>query len=288
MLDKTALVTGSTAGIGLTIATFPAFGRRGLGAALRRNRRPSPRLFKRLPVARRHKHPASRSRKPKVCANPARIGLPALISYLVPQEERNPNDGVPERGSNRAAIPRLSVHWNGMGTGISGFYDDFAANCHLLFEDWEASIIRQAAAIASILEREYPAAGAAMVTFDRGFSFSHKLFFDGFLRAHVAHKGLRPALEVKRCTDIVQQGKVSGPARRPSGSTRPAAKGERHAPGSRPLATMATARRSAAIPAAAVARRRRTRATTPRPLRPGTAARRVASLETQPNLRKAR
>jgi 2-polyprenyl-3-methyl-5-hydroxy-6-metoxy-1,4-benzoquinol methylase len=34
-----------------------------------------------------------------------------------------------------------------------------ASNYHFLFEDWEASTIRQAAAIASILERECPAAG---------------------------------------------------------------------------------------------------------------------------------
>ena len=50
-----------------------------------------------------------------------------------------------------------------MGTGISGFYDDFAANYHLLFEDWEASIIRQAAAVASILERECLAAGTTVL-----------------------------------------------------------------------------------------------------------------------------
>jgi glycine/sarcosine N-methyltransferase len=50
-----------------------------------------------------------------------------------------------------------------MGTGISGFYDDFATNYHLLFEDWEASIIRQAAAIGSILERECPAAGTTVL-----------------------------------------------------------------------------------------------------------------------------
>jgi glycine/sarcosine N-methyltransferase len=34
------------------------------------------------------------------------------------------------------------------------FYDNLAANYHLMFEDWEASIARQAAALAPIIERE--------------------------------------------------------------------------------------------------------------------------------------
>src|SRR5262249_29079847 len=50
-----------------------------------------------------------------------------------------------------------------MATSVSDFYDDFAGDYHLLFEDWEASMMRQAAAIASILERECPAAGAAVL-----------------------------------------------------------------------------------------------------------------------------
>lgn len=50
-----------------------------------------------------------------------------------------------------------------MGAGITGFYDDLATNDHLLFEDWEASIVRQAAAIASILERECPVAGTTVL-----------------------------------------------------------------------------------------------------------------------------
>lgn len=50
-----------------------------------------------------------------------------------------------------------------MGTDISGFYDDFAADYHLLFEDWEASSIRQVATIASILKRECPAAGITVL-----------------------------------------------------------------------------------------------------------------------------
>jgi glycine/sarcosine N-methyltransferase len=37
---------------------------------------------------------------------------------------------------------------------ISGFYDEFAPHYHLMFEDWEASMTRQAAAISAILEAE--------------------------------------------------------------------------------------------------------------------------------------
>src|SRR5215472_17568227 len=51
----------------------------------------------------------------------------------------------------------------GMATSVSGFYDDFASDYHLLFEDWEASMTRQAAAIKSILDREQPLAGAAVL-----------------------------------------------------------------------------------------------------------------------------
>jgi SAM-dependent methyltransferase len=36
----------------------------------------------------------------------------------------------------------------------SRFYDEFASHYHLIFENWEASMARQAAAIRSILERE--------------------------------------------------------------------------------------------------------------------------------------
>jgi glycine/sarcosine N-methyltransferase len=50
-----------------------------------------------------------------------------------------------------------------MAISVSGFYDDFASDYHLLFEDWEASMTRQAAAIASILERECPAVGTAVL-----------------------------------------------------------------------------------------------------------------------------
>jgi SAM-dependent methyltransferase len=37
---------------------------------------------------------------------------------------------------------------------ISPFYDAFASHYHLMFENWDASITRQAAAISSILQRE--------------------------------------------------------------------------------------------------------------------------------------
>ncbi len=50
-----------------------------------------------------------------------------------------------------------------MATSVGGFYDDFSANYHLLFEDWEASVTRQAAAITPILARESPAAGTRVL-----------------------------------------------------------------------------------------------------------------------------
>ena len=50
-----------------------------------------------------------------------------------------------------------------MDTSTDGFYDDFAAHYHLLWEDWEVSMARQAAAIATILGRESAAAGATVL-----------------------------------------------------------------------------------------------------------------------------
>ena len=49
-----------------------------------------------------------------------------------------------------------------MATSVSGFYNDFAGNYHLLFEDWEASMMRQASVIAPILKREYAVAGTTV------------------------------------------------------------------------------------------------------------------------------
>jgi len=41
-----------------------------------------------------------------------------------------------------------------MAESVKGFYDRLASNYHLIFEDWEASIRRQAAVLGAILERE--------------------------------------------------------------------------------------------------------------------------------------
>ena len=42
----------------------------------------------------------------------------------------------------------------GMPQSARDFYDEFAGSFHLIFEDWEASMARQAAALGPILERE--------------------------------------------------------------------------------------------------------------------------------------
>jgi ubiquinone/menaquinone biosynthesis C-methylase UbiE len=41
-----------------------------------------------------------------------------------------------------------------MAEGVKHFYDRLASNYHLIFEDWDASMKRQAAALGAILERE--------------------------------------------------------------------------------------------------------------------------------------
>jgi glycine/sarcosine N-methyltransferase len=41
-----------------------------------------------------------------------------------------------------------------MAEGVKRFYDRLASNYHLIFEDWDASVKRQAAALGAILERE--------------------------------------------------------------------------------------------------------------------------------------
>ena len=41
-----------------------------------------------------------------------------------------------------------------MAEGVKDFYDQLASNYHLIFEDWEASIRRQATVLGAILERE--------------------------------------------------------------------------------------------------------------------------------------
>ncbi|HLJ45105.1 MAG TPA: class I SAM-dependent methyltransferase [Bryobacteraceae bacterium] len=50
-----------------------------------------------------------------------------------------------------------------MTASLSDFYDKFAGDYHLIFENWEASMTRQAAAIASILHRECPAADTTVL-----------------------------------------------------------------------------------------------------------------------------
>lgn len=50
-----------------------------------------------------------------------------------------------------------------MAEGVKNFYDQLAGNYHLIFEDWDASIRRQAAVLGPILERE---CGAGVKVFD--------------------------------------------------------------------------------------------------------------------------
>ena len=60
-----------------------------------------------------------------------------------------------------------------MTAPFSDFYDEFAVDYHLIFENWEASMARQAAAIASILQRECPAAGATVLDCACGIGTRH-------------------------------------------------------------------------------------------------------------------
>ncbi|HVI09317.1 MAG TPA: methyltransferase domain-containing protein, partial [Candidatus Binatia bacterium] len=50
-----------------------------------------------------------------------------------------------------------------MAEGVKHFYDRLASNYHLIFEDWDASMKRQAAALAPILERECGAPGVLRI-----------------------------------------------------------------------------------------------------------------------------
>lgn len=50
-----------------------------------------------------------------------------------------------------------------MDNTVRDFYNEFADDYHLYFEDWEASMTRQAAAIGSILERECGPAAATTI-----------------------------------------------------------------------------------------------------------------------------
>ena len=67
---------------------------------------------------------------------------------------------------NRAAT--LTCHFQkslqcGMAEGVRHFYDQLASNYHLIFEDWDSSIKRQAAALGAILKRECGAPGALRI-----------------------------------------------------------------------------------------------------------------------------
>jgi len=50
-------------------------------------------------------------------------------------------------GERFAQLPEGHILDFGMATSVSGFYDDFAGDYHLLFENWEGSMQRQAAAV---------------------------------------------------------------------------------------------------------------------------------------------
>jgi glycine/sarcosine N-methyltransferase len=50
-----------------------------------------------------------------------------------------------------------------MAEGVKGFYDQLASNYHLIFEDWEASIRRQATVLGAIIEPECGAAATVKV-----------------------------------------------------------------------------------------------------------------------------
>jgi glycine/sarcosine N-methyltransferase len=50
-----------------------------------------------------------------------------------------------------------------MAEGVKHFYDRLASNYHLIFEDWDSSIKRQASALGAILERECGAPSALRI-----------------------------------------------------------------------------------------------------------------------------
>ena len=50
-----------------------------------------------------------------------------------------------------------------MAEGVKHFYDRLASNYHLIFEDWDASMKRQAATLGAILERECGAPSALRI-----------------------------------------------------------------------------------------------------------------------------
>jgi|SRR6476661_7046822 len=50
-----------------------------------------------------------------------------------------------------------------MAEGVKSFYGKLASNYHLIFEDWETSIRRQATVLGAILERECGSAATVKV-----------------------------------------------------------------------------------------------------------------------------
>ena len=50
-----------------------------------------------------------------------------------------------------------------MAEEVKHFYDRLASNYHLIFEDWDASMRRQAAALGAILEHECGAPSALRI-----------------------------------------------------------------------------------------------------------------------------
>jgi glycine/sarcosine N-methyltransferase len=56
----------------------------------------------------------------------------------------------------------LSYIGSEMPDRVNPFYDDFAANFHLIFENWEASMARQAGALGPLLQRECGAGVAVL------------------------------------------------------------------------------------------------------------------------------
>src|SRR5215472_7537950 len=56
---------------------------------------------------------------------------------------------VGRMGANRTSILEVMAD-----DAVTHFYDEFASHYHLIFDNWEASMSRQAAAISSILQRE--------------------------------------------------------------------------------------------------------------------------------------
>jgi 2-polyprenyl-3-methyl-5-hydroxy-6-metoxy-1,4-benzoquinol methylase len=64
--------------------------------------------------------------------------------------------------NSQSSAFRKSLEY-GMTEGVKDFYDRLAHNYHLIFEDWDASIERQAVTLGAILERECGARSGARI-----------------------------------------------------------------------------------------------------------------------------